>query len=96
MTMPITTNLTIRINTQLKKEADELFSDLGLNTSTAFNMFVRQAIRVQGLPFEVTREKPNTETLAAMHEAEKIASGEIPAKSYKNAKELFKDVGVSL
>lgn len=94
--MPITTNLTIRMNTKLKKEADELFSDLGLNMSTAFNMFVRQALRVQGLPFEVTREHPNTETLVAMHEAEKIASGEIPAKSFRNAKELFKEIGVSL
>jgi len=94
--MPTTTNLTIRINAKLKKEADELFSDLGLNISTAFNMFVRQAVRVQGLPFEITRKKPNSETLAAMHEAKQIASGEIPAKSFSNAEELFKDAGISL
>ena len=94
--MPATTNLTIRMNAKLKKEADELFSDLGLNLSTAFNMFVRQALRVQGLPFEVTRKQPNSETLAAMHEAEQIASGEIPAKSFSNAKALFKDLGISL
>ena len=94
--MPATTNLTIRMNSKLKKEADELFSDLGLNLSTAFNMFVRQALRVQGLPFEVTRDQPNAETIAAMREAEQIASGKIPAKSFRTAQELFKDVGLSL
>ena len=94
--MPATSNLTIRMNAKLKEEADELFSDLGLNLSTAFNMFVRQALRIQGLPFEVTRKQPTPETLAAMHEAKQIASGEIPAKSFRTAQELFKDAGISL
>lgn len=94
--MSTTTNLTIRINAKLKKEADELFSDLGLNLSTAFNMFVRQSLRVQGLPFEITRKQPNPETLSAMHEAEQIATGEIPAKSFSTAEELFKDTGIPL
>ncbi len=68
-----TTNLTIRMDSSLKKEADALFSDLGMNLSTAFNVFVRQALRVQGLPFEISREVPNQETQEAMREAEKIA-----------------------
>jgi len=46
-----TTNLTIRMDSSVKKQADALFSDLGMNLSTAFNVFVRQAIRMQRLPF---------------------------------------------
>ncbi len=68
-----TTNLTIRMDSSLKKEADALFSDLGMNLSTAFNVFVRQALRVQGLPFEVSREVLNQDTLEAMLDAEQIA-----------------------
>ncbi|MEQ4487095.1 type II toxin-antitoxin system RelB/DinJ family antitoxin [Cohnella silvisoli] len=42
----------------LKKEAESLFSDLGLNMSTAVNIFVRQSLRQGGIPFEVLPVKP--------------------------------------
>ena len=85
------TNLTIRMDSALKQEADALFSDLGMNMSTAFNVFVRQAIRVQGLPFEVTREVPGDETLEAMREAERIAR-DPKVKGLKDMKGLLKDL----
>lgn len=37
----------------LKKEAEELFGNLGMNLTTAFNIFVRQSLQVKGLPFSV-------------------------------------------
>ena len=46
-----TANLNVRIDPVLKRESDKLFKDLGLNMSTAINMFLRQCIREQGLPF---------------------------------------------
>lgn len=49
-----------------------LFSDLGLNLTTAFTIFVKQAIREQGIPFEITRNTPNTEILEAIKEVEKM------------------------
>lgn len=51
-----TTNVTLRMDKDLKEEADRLFADLGLNMSSAVNLFVRKAIRVQGIPFEIKRE----------------------------------------
>jgi DNA-damage-inducible protein J len=48
-------NLTIRIDEDVKKQADELFTELGMSISTAFNVFLRQAIREQRLPFEISR-----------------------------------------
>ena len=51
-----TTNLCIRIDTETKKQADELFSNLGMNISTAFNIFVKQALRVRGIPFAITED----------------------------------------
>ncbi len=48
------TNVNIRMDEDLKKQADQLFNKLGMNMSTAFNVFVRQAIRNGGIPFEIT------------------------------------------
>ncbi len=66
------TNLNIRIDQDLKKEFTELCNDLGLNTSTAMIIFIKAFLRKQGIPFEVSREVPNAETLAAMKEVEEM------------------------
>ncbi|MCL1917823.1 MAG: type II toxin-antitoxin system RelB/DinJ family antitoxin [Peptococcaceae bacterium] len=47
------TNLTIRIDEEIKRDAEILFSRIGLNMSTAINIFFRQAIRAQAIPFEL-------------------------------------------
>ena len=64
-------NVTFRVDEELKKKADALFSDLVMNLSTAFNIFLRQSVREQQLPFNVSRNVPNAVTLAAMDAAEK-------------------------
>ncbi len=79
------TNINIRMDADLKAQADELFSDLGLNMTTAVNMFVRQAIRQQGIPFTVTRA-PNAETRAAMQDT---LEGNNLSGPYHSAAELF-------
>ena len=68
-----TTNLTIRIDTGVKTDAEKLFEELGMSLSTAFNVFLRQAIRMQAIPFAVSRGVVNRTTLDAMREAERIA-----------------------
>lgn len=56
-------NVTIRIDEDLKKQADELFNDLGFSLSTAFNIFVRQAVREQSIPFVISKNQSNTERI---------------------------------
>ncbi len=51
-----TVTVTIRMDETLKKQAEELFSDLGLTLNAAFNMFAKQAVRQQRIPFEITRD----------------------------------------
>lgn len=87
-----TTNVTIRMDTELKKQAEELFSELGLSMTAALTVFLKQAVYEQGIPFDVRREQPNAETLAAMRDADDILSGKIKVKSYKNARELFDEL----
>ena len=48
-----TTNISIRMDADLKAQADALFTELGMNLTTAFNIFVRQSLREGGIPFEV-------------------------------------------
>ena len=67
-----TTNITIRMDEQLKKQAEELFSDLGLSMTTALIAFTRQAVREQRIPFSISRNVPNAETISAIEEVEKM------------------------
>ena len=69
-----TANLTVRIDAGIKSEAEKLFEDLGMSISTAFNIFLRQAVRAQAIPFTISRGIANQTTLAAMREAEQIAN----------------------
>ena len=64
-------NVTLRVDEDLKKQADALFSELGLNMTTAFNIFLRQSVREQQIPFQISKNVPNAITLAAMDAAEK-------------------------
>ena len=52
-----TTNISIRMDSELKAQADALFAELGMNLSTAFNIFVRQSLREGGIPFEINLKK---------------------------------------
>lgn len=61
--------LQIRIDDDLKKEADSLFSSLGLDTSTAVRIFLNASLEHNGLPFPVTHKKRKSESLIAMQDA---------------------------
>ena len=86
------TTLNVRIDENLKKQASELFADLGLDMSTAVNIFLRQAVMKDGLPFEVVREIPNAITLAAMAEVEEMKKHPEKYKSYSNLDEMWADL----
>ncbi|MBT9172624.1 MAG: hypothetical protein DDT21_01010 [Syntrophomonadaceae bacterium] len=71
--MAETTNLSICMDRELKEQAEQLFSELGMNMTTALNILVRLAMRQGKIPFEITLNKPNAETIAAMEEANKMS-----------------------
>lgn len=86
-----TTNISIRMDADLKAQADALFAELGMNLSTAFNIFVRQSLREGRIPFDITLNQPNNGTIAAMLEAERIAK-DSSVKGYTDLDELFADL----
>ncbi|MCQ2049551.1 MAG: type II toxin-antitoxin system RelB/DinJ family antitoxin [Candidatus Saccharibacteria bacterium] len=86
--MITTTNVTIRMDKDLKTEADNLFEDLGINFSTAINMFIKKCVREDRIPFEISRQKLNEETIDALIEAENIAQ-ENSQEFYTNMRNLM-------
>ena len=85
-----TMTISIPMETELKRQADELFTELGMDLTTAINIFIRQSVRKGGIPFDIQLEKPNKATISAMLEAERIAN-DPSVKSYTDLDELFTD-----
>ena len=86
-----TTNINIRMDSDLKAQADAFFGELGMNLSTAFNVFVRQSLREGRIPFDISLDQPTKETMAAMLEAERIAK-DPSVKGYDDLDALFADL----
>lgn len=87
-----TTNLNIRIDKTVKENFEKVFEELGLNMTTAINIFLRQVIRVNGIPFEIKGNIPKQETIEAMEESIAIANGK--EKGYTNIDDLKKALEV--
>ena len=82
-----TTNLNIRVDKDIKEEADEIYSELGMNMTTAINIFLRTTIREHGIPFALKLDVPNEVTAAAIEEGRRIAS-DSSVKGYTNMDDL--------
>ncbi|MBR3766930.1 MAG: type II toxin-antitoxin system RelB/DinJ family antitoxin [Clostridia bacterium] len=82
-----TANLNIRTDKEVKAQAEKIFESLGLNMSTAVNIFLRQAIRENGIPFDVKLNIPNETTAAAIREGRSIAYDK-SSKGYSNMTDL--------
>ena len=67
-----TANINIRTDSNLKKKADTLYNKLGLNMSTAINMFLAESVRTNSLPLSLKLDEPNKKTLKAIEESKKI------------------------
>ena len=89
--MPNTANLSVRIDPELKAQAESLFADLGMSLTTAITVFFRQAVRENRIPFEIRRDRPTRETAAAMQEALRISRNP-DIQGYKDPKELLRDL----
>lgn len=85
------TNFSVRMDNDVKKQCEILYGELGMNLTTAINVFLRQSLRVGGFPFEVRLDQPNTETIAAMLEAERIAK-DPGIKHYSDVEEALREL----
>lgn len=86
-------NMSFRVDKNLKKEADELFKKLGMNTSVALNLFLTQCVREQQIPFMITMKSnaiPSRKLKKALKELDYMEKHPNEYKSYNNIEELKK------
>lgn len=82
----------ISVDPEVKAQAQELFADFGLDLSTAINIFLRQSIRENCIPFTIQREVPNADTIAAMKEADDMANNPERYENCNNIDDLKKSL----
>ena len=87
-----TANINIRIDSNLKQDAEALFNDLGLTMTSAITMFLKTAVMRDAIPFEVKRVTPNAETLAALAEYKEMKSNPDKYKRYSSFQDLLDEV----
>lgn len=83
----MTVKINVNTDSQTKQAAEILFENLGLNMTTAINIFLKKALQYKGIPFDVCMEIPNETTIAAFEEGEKILA-DPNRKTYKSVEEL--------
>ncbi len=90
------TNVSIRMDADLKRQFEAFCTDMGMTMTTAINIFAKKAVREYRIPFEIGAEKPNAETLEAIAEVKRMKTDPSVGKTYTDVdammKELLSDV----
>lgn len=89
-----TTNLNVRVDAALKQESDMLFKNLGLNMSTAINMFLTKCVKTSSIPFKIEEPKPSKELKKALKEVDYIIKHPDKYKAYNSVEELFEELDI--
>lgn len=86
----VSTNISLEPG--LKKEAQSLFADLGMDLTTAVTIFLKQSVREQAFPFTIKREVPNAETRAALEEYYEMKNNPDKYKRYDDFQDVIDEV----
>lgn len=86
------TNINIRMDSDLKKQFETFCNDMGMSMTTAFNIFAKKAVREYRIPFEIGGEAPNAETIEAINEVKRMKADKTVGKTYTDVDEMMKDL----
>ena len=87
-----TSNMNIRMDKDVKEQAQRVFAQLGMDMTTAVKVFLRQVIRSNGFPFELRLDTPNEETMAALREVQEMKKNPSIGRSYTDVDEMMKEL----
>lgn len=90
--MAKTDTLNIRIEPELKREAEKTLDDLGMNVADAVTIFLKQVVLTESIPFNIKKPKYNDETLEAIKEALEMIKNPDKYKSFNNIEELMEEL----
>lgn len=86
------TNVSIRMDAELKRQFEEFCADVGMSMTTAFCVFAKKVVRENRIPFEVDRDIPNEETRRAIEETRRMVEDPSYGKSYTDVDEMMKEL----
>ena len=87
-----TTTVSIRMDSELKRRFEQFCEDVGMSMTTAFTIYAKKVVNENRIPFDIGREIPNEETLAAIDEVRRMKADPSLGKSYTSVNELFEDL----
>lgn len=87
-----TTNVNIRMDTDLKKKFEAFCSDVGITMTAAINIFAKRTVRENRIPFEVTGDIPNSETREAIQEVQRMKADPTMGKTYTDVDQMMKEI----
>lgn len=86
------TNINIRMDAELKQQFENFCSDVGMTMTTAFNLFAKKTVRENKIPFEISRDVPNPETVAVFQEVERMKADPNFGKTYSDVDQMMEDL----
>ena len=87
-----TTTVSIRMDSELKRRFEQFCEDVGMSKTTAFTIYAKKVVNEDRIPFDIGREIPNEETLAAIDEVRRMKADPSLGKSYTDAREMVRDL----
>lgn len=90
--MANTANVNIRMDATLKKQFEAFCSDMGMTMTTAINIFAKKAVRENRIPFEISGDVPNSETLAAIEEVRQMKQDPTLGKTYTDVDLMMQEL----
>jgi len=90
--MAKTATINMRVDPEVKADAESIFSSLGMTLTEAINIFLHKAVIEGGLPFDVRQPRYNVATEQAIQEARKIMAGKIDAPTYDSPLEMLENL----
>lgn len=85
-------SINIRMDAELKRQFEAFCADMGMTMSAAFNIFARKAVREYRIPFEISGDVPNAETVEAIQEVKKMKVNPGIGKTYSNVDEMMEEL----
>ena len=86
------TNINIRMDADLKKQFEAFCADMGMTMTTAFNIFAKKAVRENRIPFEISGDVPNAETIEAIQEVKKMKANPDMGKTYSDVDQMMEEL----
>ena len=86
------TSINVRKEADLKLQVEAVCADLGMTMATAFNVFARKAVREYRIPFEISGDVPNAETVEAIQEVKRMKADPSLGKTYSNVDQMMEEL----